>query len=170
MTKKELCRRALRERDKLVHLTLGVKFEDLEQVLKNNGYECFKDCCDYIVVETKTALFDFQSNYKGYSSIDDEAIIIVGVGTISFNQALKIRGEAKHYIVELQNTDDLTDISFYEVETTRTLKQFENEYKRLRNKWLNGSGMLPLIEYLTEELYELGFEMVQITSDLVLDF
>lgn len=169
MTKKELCRRAIRERDKLVHLTLGTKFEDLEQVLRNNGYKCFKDCCNYIVVDTKNASFDFQANFNGYSSIVDEELRIVGVGTISFNQALKIRGEAKHYVVELQNTDN-NDISFYEVETTRTLKQFETEYIRLRNKWLNGSGMLPLIEYLTEELYELGFEMVQITSDLVLDF
>ena len=175
MTKKELCRRALRDWDKLVEIEFEAKnFTDMEQVLLEHNYAYKKLPSGEFEVETENALFTITKRVKPNGKIQpklDDRFVINGIGITSFALACKMRGACNHFIVELQNTDDLTDISFYEIETTRTLKQFENEYKRLRNKWFKGCETLPtLIEYLESELLELGFGLYQITSDLVLDF
>ena len=163
MTRKELCRRALRERDIVVDflLTNPCKFD--KTALLNLLQRCWvvlgamETDSDCIIIQTKYTTMKCIKNSKGYATTDDKDIFIKGLGTFTFYQLVDLRGKTNYYLVKLVNYDEGSEPMYYEVETTRTLKQFERTYNRIRNAWFREKNAPCLMEYLHDRLYDEGF-------------
>lgn len=175
MTKKESFIRAQKDYARLVDLTIGTKFADLEKVLTENNIQCYKVGC-FTYAKTDYAEFGFTEKEKGYATINTSEIevgnkYLGSLGIYSYNEILKNCGIVHHYLVKL--TDTCSEESFvYEVETYHTLKQFETEYSKARNYWYkHGNNPIGcLIEYITERLAKKGFYLANVNMELELDF
>jgi len=171
MTKKELCRIALQDWDSLVDFEIGTKFDDLPKLLTDNfiNYRVLSN--EEIEIMYGTIVVRATKDWKGYCDLNYDEIKVQDLGVFSFNELVAKRGKTQYYSIRLVNTDN-GEITLCEVETTKTLKQFEKAYNQIRNKWLKNCVGLPcLMEYLHDELYIKGFSLYeQAKQDLELDF
>lgn len=76
----------------------------------------------------------------------------------------------KKFLIKLNNSE-YEESFMCCVETNKTLKEFEQAYKRIREEWYaNSNTYFCLWEYLQEKLAEEGFDFYEEAEAIELDF
>jgi len=174
MTNKDCFFKVYQERIKIIDLTIGLKFDECRKVLETHHFDChYYENEDILDIKTDFAIFTILPNNKGYIYLDDNSIQVWNgancLGIFTYKQVLSKMGEEKSFIIQLIDSDD-ESVKLFQLETQRTLKQFEKAYKKFRNNWYKEETPDCLFDYLMERLDDMGFYLYEIKTDLSLDF